>query len=91
MDNLIAKRIAKTVMEKTGIVKRIDKKIVQQVIISNCSCLRYPALIASPVFQTYKTQLEQLDNKADIAQQQEKHITTVIKKFKINTLYIPTT
>ena len=29
-------------MEKTGIVKRIDKKIVQQVILSNCFCLRYP-------------------------------------------------
>ena len=40
---------------------------------------KIPALIASPVVQTYKTQLEQLDNKADIAQQQEKHITTVIK------------
>ena len=42
LDNRIAKRIAKTVMEKTGIVKRIDKKIVQQVILSNCFCLRYP-------------------------------------------------
>jgi hypothetical protein len=36
LENRIAKRIAKAVMEKTGIVKRIDKKIVQQVILSNC-------------------------------------------------------
>ena len=40
--NRITKRIAKTVMEKTGIVKRIDKKIVQQVIFSNWFCFRYP-------------------------------------------------